>query len=90
MALTRGDAARKTVEALWNLGRIEPVDEALINELIATADALDNLNPSLSHYSSLVRAYTAIESKVYDRLCRSHVDPDGPTSVSDLLTALGD
>lgn len=88
--MTRGEAARKTVDALWQLGRIEPVDSALINELIATADALDNLNPSLGHYSSLVRAYTAIEAKVHARLCRNDDNADGPTSVSDLLAALGD
>ena len=65
--LTRGEAARATITALRVMGRIEAVDAALVNELIVTADALDRLATMSPSYPSLVRAYTAIESKIHDR-----------------------
>lgn len=63
VVVSNGRAVRASVEALRELGRVEPVDEAIVAAAVALADAVDDMPEDArlwGQYQAALRALRAL------------------------------
>jgi hypothetical protein len=79
--MSAAEAARGVVEALRNLGRVEPVDEALLTAYVALGTELDDAETK-------DRAGLFREFRAYDAAVRALGGSDDGDGLDDLLASL--
>ena len=70
---TNLDAARKTVQAMRDLGRLEPIDEARVQAFLALAHAVDECEAEQRPNPNLWREYRSAEAQLRKE-SEHHVD----------------
>jgi hypothetical protein len=82
----RAAAARRTVRAMRELGRVEDIDAAVLEHLVSLGADLDALDPAEQTFPKLADQYRRHEQAIFDRFFRQ---TDANTdSLDDLLAAI--
>lgn len=66
--MTRTHVTMKFIKALREQGKIESVDEVLINELVELAAVIDSMDPTVKNYVLLVVRFQYIEDLIRERI----------------------
>lgn len=85
--MKRATAARRTVKAFRDLGRVEPIDTSLAEHMISLAEDLDALPVDHPNFPRLVDMFQRTEAELHDRFT---ADDSNTESFADLLSALSD